>query len=295
MHNNWFIENHSQEQLLEDSQNQIWIKRDDLIHPIVSGNKWRKLKYVTKYCIENKIGHIVTYGGAYSNHSIAAACVCSLYKLKCSIIIRGEKPVIDNHYTLLLKAFGAELIYVSRETYKDKEKALSLVGYDENNSLILPEGGAHALSQQGCAEILDSLKNQYDSIFVASGTGTTALGILKTLNSQGSKTHLYIVPVLKNEEEIEQLCKGFSNYTIIKDAHLGGYAKTNVQVFETVNLFLKEYGILLDPVYTAKCYLALQRTINEQNMQCQKILMIHTGGQLGLFSDVMIKKWGEEY
>jgi len=239
MLNKWFNENHSEEQLLENNQNQIWIKRDDLIHPIVSGNKWRKLKYVIEHCLENKVAHIITYGGAYSNHSIAAACVCSLYNLKCTIIIRGEKPAIDNHYTLLLKAFRAELIYVSREIYKDKQKALTFVDYDENNCLVLPEGGANSLSKIGCAELIESLKNQYDAIFVASGTGTTALGMLHALNGKPLKTHLYIVPVLKNEEEIEQLCQGFSNFTVSKDAHLGGYAKTNSEVFETINMFKK--------------------------------------------------------
>jgi len=294
MQNKWFDEGRSTEELLEDGVNQIWIKRDDLIHPIVSGNKWRKLKYLIAHCQENNIYQIITYGGAYSNHSIATACVCSLYNIKCSIIIRGEKPAIDNHYTLLLKAFEAELTYVSRELYKHKEDALKLLHCNEQETLVLPEGGEHPLSEQGCAELINGLNNQYDAIFVASGTGTTALALLKALNAQSSACHLYIVPVLKNEEEIQKKLVGCFNYTVVKNAHLGGYAKTNPQVFKTINIFLMQHGVMLDPVYTAKCYMAMQQKIAESEMQNQKILLIHTGGQLGLFSNEMLKKWASE-
>jgi 1-aminocyclopropane-1-carboxylate deaminase len=291
MINNWFKEAHSEEQLLENGANQVWIKRDDLIHPIVSGNKWRKLKYVIGHCLENKISHIVTYGGAFSNHSIATACVCSLYNIKCSIIIRGEQPTEPNHYTLLLQSFEANLIYVSRIDYTDKQKVLEYVDYDENSTIVLPEGGAHPLAHKGCGEILKSLTQAYDAIFIASGTGTTALGMLKELKANNLKTHLYIVPVLKNEEEIEDMCADYKNYSVIRERHLGGYAKTNAEVFHTINHLLKTQGLLLDPIYTAKCYMAMQKQIVKEGMQKQKILMVHTGGALGLFSNRMLKGW----
>ena len=104
MRNKGLNESHSIEEHLSAGLNEIWIKRDDLIHPIVSGNKWRKLKYVIQHALKNNINHIITYGGAYSNHALATACVCSLFDLKCTIIVRGEEPAEPNHYTLLIRA-----------------------------------------------------------------------------------------------------------------------------------------------------------------------------------------------
>jgi 1-aminocyclopropane-1-carboxylate deaminase len=285
-------EGHSSEQLLESGANEMWIKRDDLIHPIVSGNKWRKLKYVVQHCLQNSIDHIITYGGAYSNHSIAVACVCSINSIKCTIIIRGEAPEEPNHYALLLRSFKATLVYVSRLDYADKQKVLEQIGYEDKNSIILPEGGAHPMAHKGCGEIISSLTQTYDSIFIASGTGTTAVGILKHLQESNINTHLYIVPVLKNEAEIAELCSAYKNHSVINGAHLGGYAKTNAAVFETIDHLLKTQGLLLDPIYTAKCYIAMQKQIATEGMQNKKILMVHTGGTLGLFSDRMLKSWG---
>jgi len=291
MQTNWLNESHSIEQQISNDINEIWLKRDDLIHPIVSGNKWRKLKYIIEDCLEKKIGHIITYGGAYSNHAIATACVCSNYNIKCTIIIRGEEPKEPNHYTLLLIAFNAELVYVSRADYKDKTQILDLMEFNPVKSLVLAEGGAHELAAKGCGEIITSLTNTYDAIFLASGTGTTAFGIAKKLQEQHAETPLYVVPVLKNENEIKTMLNDFSHVSVIENAHLGGYAKTNTELFDGINHLLKQCGVLLDPVYTAKAFLAMHTWIRDLGWKNKKILFIHTGGQLGLFSQPMLSKW----
>ncbi|MDB4347824.1 pyridoxal-phosphate dependent enzyme [Bacteroidia bacterium] len=291
MRNKGLNESHSIEEHLSTGLNEIWIKRDDLIHPIVSGNKWRKLKYVIQHALENNINHIITYGGAYSNHALATACVCSLFDLKCTIIVRGEEPAEPNHYTLLIRAFNARMVYVSREVYKQKDQVLESLNYDSDRTLVLAEGGAHEFASQGCGEIISVLKNAYDAIFIASGTGTTALGMAKKMTELNMRTELYVMPVLKNESETAELLIEFSNTHVLNNAHLGGYAKTNAELFEGINQMLAQHGIVLDPVYTGKAYIAMLKHIKESKWKGKKVLFIHTGGQLGLFSQPMLKAW----
>ena len=209
MQTNYFDESLSTEQFLENDGWKLYIKRDDLIHPIVSGNKWRKLKYALQYMHDNNIKKMLTFGGAFSNHTLACACVCALHNIQLTVISRGEKSVEPNHYQQFLKAFKAKVIYVSREAYRDKETLKSDYNATKD-TFVLDEGGKHKLADQGCQEIIESLNLEYDAIFLASGTGTTALGIANAIKNKKLKTTLYIVPVLKNETEIEEILKGFS-------------------------------------------------------------------------------------
>lgn len=291
MQNKGLNESHSKEEQLTAGLNEVWIKRDDLIHPIISGNKWRKLKYIVDHCLENNINHIVTYGGAYSNHAIATACTCALFGIQCTIIVRGEKPANPNHYTLLIKSFNAKIVYVSRASYSQKEQVLADLKFDINSTLILPEGGAHELALQGCGEIITELENSYDAIFIASGTGTTAKGIAKRISELELETNLYVIPVLKNEDEIKSALKDYPKAKVIKNAHFGGYAKTDPGLFRIMEEMLAAHGILLDPVYTAKAYIAMLDFMQTHKWSDQKVLFVHTGGQLGLFSEPMQKAW----
>lgn len=290
MRSNYLDLQASKEQLLEDSKNEIWIKRDDLIHPIVSGNKWRKLKYLVAKIKEQGIETVITFGGAYSNHILATACVCAQEGLSCKLVIRGEEPKLLNHYLLMCKSFGASLHFVSRSIYKEEKQSLDYLGFSNTpKSIVISEGGEHHLAYLGCQDIIGELNQNYDFIFTASGTGTTAIGLAQAL--QRSNTKLVVVPVLKNELEIEEKLKDFNCTEVLHNAHQGGYAKTNMAVFNCIEQVLQEHGILLDPIYTAKSYLAMRSyMIDKEN---KKALFLHTGGSFGLFSDIMQKKWAQ--
>ena len=290
MKNSAFNEEASKEEFIFKSKNEFWIKRDDLIHPIASGNKWRKLKYVLDYYVQNDFRQLVSFGGAYSNHIIATACACAKFKIMCVLIIRGEEPKEPNHYLLFCKSFGAKLIFVSREKYKNKEELCLELGYSTKpDTFILPEGGEHELANLGCQEIIKSLTQEYDFIYTASGTGTTSLGLAKEIANQGLKTKLMVVPVLKNEEEIRKKLHGYKFVEVLENGHLGGYAKTNSAVFNQIDEALLDYGITLDPVYTGKSFLKMIN--HSQSYNDKKVLFLHTGGTFGLLSSSMLKKW----
>jgi len=289
MNINVFNESASIEQFLTSDFFELYIKRDDLIHPIVSGNKWRKLKFVLAHCKSNNFTEMITFGGAYSNHTLACACVCALFDIKLTIVARGEKSEQSNHYQHFLDAFRARVIYVSRTDYKSKKDILEKLEVNEKNIFVLEEGGKHELANKGCMEIISSLKQNYDAIFLASGTGTTALGIAKAIDLYKLNTKLFVVPVLKNELEIEVLLKDFAFVKVIYDAHYGGYAKTSKAIFDTIDDVLFKYGIMLDPIYTSKAYIAMMK--EKESFSGKKVLFLHTGGTLGLFSKQMIENW----
>lgn len=279
------------EQKIISGPNEVWVKRDDLIHPVVSGNKWRKLKHLISEVTIRNLGGVITFGGAFSNHLIATANVCSMLNLECHLIIRGEEPKERNHYLTFCKALGAQLHFVSREDYRDKAGCLEKLPIEVSNYLMIPEGGAHPLAHKGCMEIITELQNDYDYIYLASGTGTTAMGLAMAIKEFHKATRLMVVPVLKNEQAISELLEPYPFAEVMFNQHLGGYAKTNSDLFREIEKTVLKYGILLDPIYTAKSFMAMLEHC--KSMQKKKILFLHTGGTFGLFSDFMIKQWNK--
>lgn len=273
------------DQLKGFNRNQILIKRDDLIDPYISGNKWRKLKYILKEVeIQNK-KHIVTFGGAYSNHLVATAAACSRSRLKSTAFVRGES--LSNEMLMLCRLFGMELIFTDRQAYKDK-KALYELHYGGNpDTYFVDEGGASSEAVIGCAEIIAELPPDVDHIICAAGTGTTAAGLLKGLQDAGRSTQLHVVPVLKGggfiAGEISKYTDDISQLTLHLDYHFGGYAKTTPELLEFMKSFTAEEGILIDQVYTAKMFYALDDLLQKGFFKKgEKIVALHTGGLLGL-------------
>ena len=263
----------------------LYVKRDDLIDPFVSGNKWRKLKYIIEKALRLKKSHLVTFGGAYSNHVLATSAAAAKAKLKCTAFIRGES--VSNEMLFLCKIFGTKLIFVSRTDYKDKSRLFGDLFGNDTDALFIDEGGASEEALIGCAEIIGELPTIYDHIFCAAGTGTTVAGLLDGITSKNQPTKIHAINVLKNGEE---LFNNVSNYTenlknliIHKDYHFGGYAKVNDQLVGFIKNFTTDNGILIDPVYTAKMFYSIidleQKGAVDKN---DKILAIHTGGLLGL-------------
>jgi len=266
--------------------NNLSVKRDDLIDPYISGNKWRKLKYILAKAEEEKKTHLVTFGGAYSNHLVATAAAASRSGLKSTAFVRGEE--VQNEPLLLCSLFGMKLIFTDRESYRDKHKLFQQHFADDEKSYFIDEGGASPEATIGCAEIIGALTETYDHIFCAAGTGTTAAGLLKGIQQHQLNTKLHIIPVLKGgsfiEDEIVQHTPLSDHLNLHLDYHFGGYAKTSPELISFIKTFTSKTGLLLDPVYTAKMFYGIvdlqKRGIIGKD---DKILAIHTGGLMGLF------------
>ena len=269
--------------------NKIYIKRDDLIHPIISGNKWRKLKYNIEYCFQYGYEGIVTFGGAYSNHLIATAEACRLYKLKSIAFVRGEE--LSPFSNVLLQEChkkGMDLRFISRTTYKEKKRSLYFEKY-LRKFLSLPEGGAGFLGIKGCMEILNKEDGFFDWVVLSQGTTTTSIGVLLSLPVQ---TKLLVVPALKGFNAISEMKEQMkkSNYAskyidfkmqqvrVASEYHFGGYSKTTTELLSFRKEFLKESEINIDKVYNSKALFALKEILKKEKWKNQKILYIHTGG-----------------
>lgn len=261
------------------------IKRDDLIDPHVSGNKWRKLKYVIEDVKRLKKTQLVTFGGAYSNHLVATAAVAAHNQLCATAFVRGE--AVKNSMLDICQHYGMRLLFVPRDEYRNKSALFMRYFGNDDSAYFIDEGGAGGLATLGCAEIIDELPNVYDHIFCAAGTGTTVAGLLKGITEKSLHTKLHAVPVLKNGGFIKE---EIAKYTIIDDRlelhldyHFGGYAKYNQILLDFLTDFTHITGVKVDQVYTAKmCYAAMQLLGTGKIPANDKILLLHTGGLLGL-------------
>lgn len=279
--------------LFKEKQIKFFMKRDDLIHPFISGNKWRKLKYNLQKAKSLAKNHLVTFGGAYSNHILATSCAGAKFGFKTTAFIRGEK--VENEILTFCKMYGMDLIFTDRESYKNKN--LLFENHFKNNSdaYFIDEGGAGKEAEKGCREIIKELKHTYDHIFCAAGTGTTSAGIINEIASQNLPTVFNMVPVLKGgtflKEDISVLLDKEQNYTIHEDYHFGGYAKTQPSLIEFIKDFAANTGILTDPVYTGKALYCIKDLAEKDFFKPDsKVLMIHTGGIFGILG--MLDKFG---
>lgn len=277
--------------VLEGSGVKLLIKRDDLIHEHISGNKWRKLRYNLAEAVQQDHHTILTFGGAYSNHIAATAFACKKAGLESIGIIRGE----DDPSNPTLK-FAREndmwLEFVSREDYRRKDNNDFIDAMEKRFGLffLVPEGGANGLGVRGCAEILSEVEEDFDVVCCAAGTGTTLAGLAITLNE---KQQLIGFPALKGGDFLNnevRLLMGESdlmqpptmNFELITDYHFGGYAKMKPELLSFTNGFAERTGIPLDPIYTGKMMFGIYDLIkNGFFPKGTTILAIHTGGLQG--------------
>jgi 1-aminocyclopropane-1-carboxylate deaminase len=271
--------------LFDERGLKVFIKRDDLIHPIISGNKWRKLKYILKRAQAENKTHLVTFGGVYSNHLLATAAAAAKFGFKTTGIVRGE--AVDNDTLFLCRLHGMDLIFTDRDSYRDKP-ALFKKHFDNNpEAFFIDEGGASAEGAKGCSELVDELAETYDHIFCASGTGTTAAGIINGIQHHHLSTLFHAVPVLKNgnfiKDEIDKFLITPANYHLHTNYHFGGYAKADEKLIEFIKQFVAATGILIEPVYTGKMlYAVYDLAANNYFKPGSSILAIHSGGIWGL-------------
>jgi len=263
--------------ILQNKNVQIDVLRLDKIHPVISGNKWFKLKYHFDNFNAGNYNGILTFGGAWSNHIVATACACYLQKINCAGIIRGEKPLQLSAMLKDAEQYGMKLKFMSRESYKDKDnnQLIEVIKRDFPNYYIIREGGAGDEGEKGAAEILDLLPaNNYTHLICAVGTGTMFNGIKRSAKDQ----EVIGIVVLKGWQEENNMISGKLFY----DYHFGGYAKYNPDLIGFMNDFFKLTNIPTDFVYTGKLAYAIYDLIKKDHFKpASKILMIHSGGLQG--------------
>lgn len=263
----------------------VFIKRDDLIHPIISGNKWRKLKYLLMDAQEQGKTHLVTFGGAYSNHLLATAAAAAKFGFKSTGIVRGEE--VNNDTLFLCRLHGMNLIFTDRQSYRDKPGLFSSYFENDADAYFIDEGGASALGTKGVSELIDELPEIYNHIFCACGTGTTAAGIINGISEHHISTSFHGITVLKNGEflrkDIDAFLTSSAEYDLQADYHFGGYGKVTNELIAFVKNFIASTGILIEPIYTGKMLYAIYDLAAKNYFKpADKILAIHTGGIWGL-------------
>lgn len=273
--------------ILNEKQVSLVVKREDLIHPFISGNKFRKLKYNLLEALNSELGTIVTFGGAYSNHIAATAYAGKAYGLRTIGIIRGEELAGSwhNNPTLALAhAHGMQFRFISREQYRNKADVVfyRFLQDEIGPFYMVPEGGTNALAVKGCEEILTGADRDFNVICSSVGTGGTLAGII---NSSDPRQQILGFASLKGDFLTKDI-RNFAakeNWTVNTDYHFGGYAKVSGTLIEFINSFKDRTGIPTDPVYTGKMVFGILDLVKRDYFKPgTKILAIHTGGLQGI-------------
>ncbi len=277
------------EDLFSEKGVRVFVKREDLNHPVISGNKWRKLKYNLEEA--KRLGHkkILTFGGAYSNHIHAVAGAGKKYNFETIGVIRGEETLPLNDTLAYAKSCGMTLHYINRSDYRLKNDRAVKRGLQLafGESYIIPEGGTNNLAIKGCTEIIKELTEAYDHYCLSIGTGGTISGVIDGLDGKASVIGVSALKGSFLTSEIESLLseysgKVYNNWQINNDYHFGGYAKVKPEQLLFMSAFENRHNMLLDPIYTGKAMYGLYDLIHNDHFDPgQKILFIHTGGLQG--------------
>lgn len=277
-------------ELYSRKQVQVFMKRDDLLHPHIQGNKWRKLKYNLQAAKEQGHKQLLTFGGYYSNHIYATAAAAKLFGLESVGVIRGHEPKEHSETLKFTQSQGMILKFVSREQFANKYEPqfLQELRNEFGESYFLPEGGTNQLALKGVAEIIEETGNDFDVICAATGTGGTLAGLVAGMKGKGQ---IIGFSSLKGEDQltdsvhtlIKEYC-GFiyNNFKINHDYLFGGYAKWNEELMVYIQQFKQTHGLLLDPVYTSKMMYGVEQLIQQDYFAPNtKIMCLHTGGLQG--------------
>ena len=273
--------------LLDELEVELYIKREDLIHPTITGNKFRKLKYNILKAKEEGLDCLLTFGGPYSNHILATALAGQEYGLRTIGLIRGEELTKKWELNPTLSAAhraGMKFEFITREKYREKSTRafLTQLTADYGRSYILPEGGTNVLAVKGCEEILTDEDEVFDYICCSVGTGGTLSGLI---NSSLAKQKILGFPALKGNFLQKDICKFAhkENWDLHTDYHFGGYARVSAELIMFINDFKQKTQIQLDPVYTGKMLYGIMDLLKNDYFKPQtSILAIHTGGIQGI-------------
>lgn len=259
------------------------VLRLDLVHPVISGNKWFKLKYYLEEAKRLGKKTLITFGGPYSNHILATAAAARETGFKSIGIIRGEVPSVYSSTLMDATGYGMELVFVPRESYR--LKIIPLAENILNEAFIIPEGGYGKPGVAGAKEILGQTKFQdYTHIIAAVGTGTMLAGL-----SDAAFPYQTVmgISVLKNNFSVQDEIKALlpsakQNFNVLHDYHFGGYAKYKTVLLQFMNQWFTETGIPSDFVYTGKLFYAVNDLVLNNAFPLQsRLLVIHSGGLQG--------------
>ena len=269
---------------------ELFVKRDDLIHKYISGNKIRKLNQNIFSFYKNKCKKLVTFGGAFSNHLLATAALCNELSIDCVGIVRGEELNAKSNFILSkCDSLGMKLEFVSRTNFSEQKKMSGLLVKDGIPTWFVPEGGANLEGIEGCKEIVAENEEIFDYYVVAQGTTTTSIGIALALPPSAK---IIVVPVLKgfnSKSEMKSVLNNVDLWNVIKDKiivlddfHFGGYAKSTNELREFISEINQINEMQIEEVYTGKALYALKNYLEKNFVKNKKVLFIHTGG---IFTD----------
>ncbi len=267
---------------------ELSILREDKIHPEISGNKFRKLKYNLADFTDGDYDSLLTFGGAYSNHIAAVAAAGKEFGFQSIGIIRGEElasKVHENPTLEFAQNCGMKLKFISREAYRQKTNPLFLeeLQAEFGKVYVLPEGGTNEWAVKGCTEILGAHTSGFDFICCAVGTGGTLAGLIRS-----AENHQRILgfPALKDSDFLNDEINRYvnrSNWELIQEYHFGGYGKVCSELINFTNDFKNATNIQLDPVYTSKMLFGVSAMAKAGYFpKGSRVLAIHTGGLQGV-------------
>jgi len=269
----------------------LYVKREDLNDPELSGNKLHKLKYNLLKAREDNHETLLTFGGAYSNHIYAVAAAGKRFGFKTIGIIRGEEHLPLNPTLKFAKSCGMKIGYMNRSTYRNKTsyQVINQLKEQFGRFYLIPEGGTNELALKGCSEIINSLDINFDIICTACGTGGTIAGLISGLkNSQKAIGFAVLKGAEFLNNDIRKLLGLYkmnclNNWEIKMDYHFGGYAKFTPELIDFMNKYESNTNIKVEPVYTGKMFFGIYDMIQKNNIPEETtIIALHTGGLQGL-------------
>lgn len=271
----------------------LYLKRDDLLHPLVSGNKWRKLKYNLLAAREQGFAQLLTFGGAYSNHLYATAAAGEVFGFGTIAIVRGDELAQQprNKTLAFCEVSGMHLHFVSRAGYRRRAEPNYVAELLERFGpcYVLPEGGTNDLALRGTAEILPEITRQLghtpDYVACAVGTGGTVAGLA---SSATSATEVLGVVVLKGVSSLPSVCLSSTCeqpgncLRLHTNYHFGGYAKTTPELLNFIRSVEQRTGVSLEQVYTGKLLYAIYDLARQGYfLKNATVVAVHTGGMQG--------------
>lgn len=272
----------------EKAKINLYVKRDDLVHPSIIGNKWRKLKYNLQEAKRLSCKTLLTFGGAFSNHVHATAAAAKEYGFESIAIIRGEELNSESNPTLrFAKAHGMALRFVSRADFRLFKDNPELLKMDLSGVYLLPEGGTNDLAIKGCAEIPTEIQVDFDYLITSIGTGGTMAGLIKGAKGKGEIIGVSALKgdfMIKNAENLlsENLIHE-TNYRVLTAYHFGGYGRANSEIIQFINDTKNLEGLKLDPIYTGKTFFAVRDMARKNYFPIgSNVVFLHTGGLQGV-------------
>lgn len=274
--------------LLHKKQVAVDILRLDRIHPVISGNKWFKLKYHIQEALQQNKKGILTFGGAWSNHLVATALACQQAGLASIGIIRGEQPFVLSATLQEVQEYNMQLQFVARTEYSNEAAIIPVMQEKYPDHYVVPQGGQSHLGVLGAAEIVQLTQiKSYSHISAAVGTGTMLAGLvhaalphqqvigicsLKMPATEDNSLNSFVKPYAANGKQ----------YTIFYDYHFGGYARKTGELISFMNTIYQQHELPTDFVYTGKLLFGILHLVQTSFFEPgSRILIVHSGGLQG--------------